>query len=77
MLEGQDINLTREENLKEYNKDELKNNQIVVQVKNTEKAEDISAKVISQEGVSATYINYVTEALSKAKIDRLSKEYNL
>ena len=77
MLEGQDINLTREENLKEYSKDELKNNQIVVQVKNTEKAEDISAKVISQEGVSATYINYITEALSKAKIDRLSKEYNL
>lgn len=70
------IKLTKETGNKEYTKENVEKNQIIVMV-NKEGNSDIKAKVVSQEGVSSTYIDLIQNSLNNAKKTLYAKENNI
>ncbi len=76
-FENDDVIITKEEELKDYTKDDISKEQIVVQVQNYDDIKNLSAKVISQEGVSATYIDDITNTLKEIKNNAIIKENNI
>ncbi len=70
------IKLTKEAGNKEYTKENVEKNQIIVMV-NKEGNSDIKAKVVSQEGVSSTYIDLIQNSLNNAKKTLYAKENNI
>ncbi len=65
----------KKEEEKEYNKENLKKNQIAVKV--DKEGTDIKAKVTSQEGVSSLYIDLIQSSLNNAKKMLYAKENNI
>ena len=70
------IKLTKESENKEYTKENVEKNQIIVMV-SKEGNNDIKAKVVSQEGVSSTYIDLIQNSLNNAKKILYAKANNI
>ena len=70
-----DIELIQETENKEYTKDNVENNQVIVTVEEDDL--DVKAKVISQEGVNANYIQIIEDALKEAKEKKYASTYNI
>lgn len=75
LKDNEDVNLIKETETKEYTKENVTKEQIIVIV--SKEADEIKGKIISQEGVEAKYVDIIEESIKTAKQRMFALDNNI